>query len=72
MDVHSAICKRYQIEALLTQFVEIQDAFNQLDLERVSEKDIQVLEQATNSLLKEFGTLFKAVNFGPVYDGKLN
>ena len=72
IDVHSSIGNEYENEAVLSQFQGLEEAIETLDMSLVSERDILMVEQATNNLLGEFRALFEAGLFGPVYGHALN
>ncbi len=67
IDVHKSINNRIENEELLTHFEELGEAIEALDMSRVSEGDILMVEKATNALLGEFGSLFETGIFGSVY-----
>jgi hypothetical protein len=39
-----------------------------MDMSQVSEQDVLLVEQATNALLNEFKSMFKAHAWGPIYE----
>jgi DNA-binding FrmR family transcriptional regulator len=72
LDVQRTINKRYAYGDLLTQFQSLKEALEDLDLALVSEKEIKMVEQATNALLREFKLIFKTGKLGPVYKHQMN
>ncbi len=72
IDVHSTISKKFENEAVLSQFEGLEEAIETLDMSLVSEGDILMVEQATNALLGEFRALFEAGLLEPVYGHALN
>jgi hypothetical protein len=69
IDVHKRIKGEYEHLDFISQFETLRKAVEHLDMSLVSEGDILMVEQATNALLEEFGTLFKSAQVGQVYDG---
>jgi hypothetical protein len=67
IDVHKSINNRVENDELLAHFKELGQAIEALDMTKVSEVDILMVEQATNALLGEFSSLFEKGRFGPVY-----
>ncbi len=67
IDVHKSINNRVENDELLAHFKELGEAIEALDMGRVSEGDILMVEQATNALLGELRSLFATGKFGPVY-----
>jgi hypothetical protein len=72
MDVHSTIGDDDENEVFLTQFEDLEQNIEDLDMSHVSEGDVLMVEQATNALLVEFQSVFDAGNFGPVYELQRN
>ena len=68
IDVHKTISPEYENQEFLSQFEDLQQAVEDLDMSLISEKDILMVEQATNALLGEFRGIFKVGEFGPVYE----
>jgi hypothetical protein len=67
IDVHRRISIDYDNAELLSEFEQLKEALEELDLNYVSEVDILLLEQATNALLSEFRPIFETGNLGAVY-----
>jgi hypothetical protein len=67
IDVHRSVGNKIENEELLAHFEELGKAIEALDMSKVSEGDILMVEQATNALLGEFRSLFETERFGPVY-----
>ena len=72
IDVHKTISPNYENQEFLSQFENLQQAIDNLDMSLISEGDILMVEQATNALLGELRDIFEAGKFGPVYDEKQN
>jgi len=68
IDVQKSVASQYPNEDLLGQFHELEEALENLDMTLVSEKEVRMVERATNALLKEFRSLFEAGKLGPVYE----
>jgi hypothetical protein len=69
IDVHKSISGRLGDEALLPRFSQLETALDEMDMSRVSELDVRMVEQATNALLVEFQPAFDTEEYGPVYEG---
>ena len=54
----------------LPRFNELRKALNEMDMSRVSEYDVQMVERATNELLFEFQPVFETEKIGPICLGK--
>ncbi len=67
MDVQKAVCERYGGRELLKGFEKLEAEAAKLDMAKVSEGDILLVEQATNGLLAELRKIFEAGEIGPVY-----
>jgi hypothetical protein len=67
IDVHKSMSPPHQNEEFLSQFENLKRAVNDMDMSRVSEKDVVMVEQATNALLGEFRPIFEEGAYGPVY-----
>ena len=67
IDVHKSMSPPHQNEEFLSQFENLKRAVNNMDMSRVSEKDVVMVEQATNALLGEFRPIFEEAAYGPVY-----
>ena len=72
IDVHSTVSDAYENEQLVSDFEELEKAIDVLDMSLVSEGDILMVEQATNTLLAELKGLFETGTFGMVYRQTLN
>jgi len=72
IDVHSTINNEYEDEEFFSQFIDLEEAIDALDMSLISEGDILMVEQATNTLLREFSALFETGMFRPVYGHMLN
>jgi len=70
IDVHKSINSMIENEELLAHFEELGEAIEALDMSKVSEGDILMVEKATNALLGEFGSLFETGMFGSVYSAR--
>ncbi len=69
IDVHSMIQNQYEVEESLDQFQDLEEAIKALDMNLISELDVLMLEQATNTLLSEFKILFEAGKLGTAWRG---
>jgi hypothetical protein len=67
IDVHRTISARYENWEFLSQFEDLKEAIEGLDMNLVCEGDVLMVEQATNALLGEFRGIFEGESFGPVY-----
>lgn len=72
IDVQKTISVEYENQEFLSQFETLKQTIETLDMSRVCEGDIHMLEQATNMLLGEFKPIFEAENVGPVYEQQKN
>ena len=72
IDVHRILSDEYEEEALLSQFLELQQTVERLDMSGICEGDVLMVEQATNALLKEFREFFRVDEIGPVYHQRKN
>ncbi len=72
IDVHSAISEAFRDEVFLTQFEDLEEEIGSLDMDLVSELDILMVEQATNTLLAELKGLFETGTYGMVYRQTVN
>ena len=72
IDVHRVINEEYENEAFMSRFEELRDTIENLDMNSVCERDVVILEQATNALLGEFKMIFREGNLGPVYAQQKN
>ncbi|MBW2116429.1 MAG: hypothetical protein JRF53_11230 [Deltaproteobacteria bacterium] len=67
IDVHRTISAKYANRDFLSQFEDLKEAIEGLDMSLVSEGDVLMVEHATNALLGEFRGIFEGESFGPVY-----
>ncbi len=67
IDVHKSVKVPHDKGTLLTQFENLRKAIDRMDMSQVSERDIAMVEQATNALLGEFRSVFESGGCGPVY-----
>ena len=67
IDVHKSVSYPDEHKEFVTQFEELKKAINNMDMNRVSEKDIQMVEKATNALLGDFMPIFETGDYSPVY-----
>ena len=72
IDVHRVINEEYENEAFMSRFEELRDTIENLDMNSVCERDVVILEQATNALLGEFKVIFREGSLGPVYAQQKN
>ncbi|MFO7738225.1 MAG: hypothetical protein R6V46_07130 [Desulfatiglandaceae bacterium] len=72
IDVQKAISNEYENKEFLSQFETLKQTIENLDMSRVCEGDIHMLEQATNMLLGEFKPIFETEDVGPVYEQEKN
>jgi hypothetical protein len=68
IDVHKRIQFPFENEKLLSQFEQLRRAVNNMDMTQVCERDVVLVEQATNALLCEFRPVFENGDCGPVYE----
>ncbi len=72
IDVHSAINEAFINEDFLTHFEDLEEEIGNLDMDMLSEPDILMVEQATNTLLGELKGLFETGTYGMVYRQTVN
>ena len=72
IDVHKTVSEEYENEEFVTQFEELKQAIDDLDMSIVSEGDVIIVEQATNALLGEFRDIFQEAELGTVYSRQKN
>jgi hypothetical protein len=70
IDVHKRIRFSFENEKLLSQFEQLRRAVNDMDMTQVCERDVVLVEQATNALLCEFKPVFENGGYGPVYESR--
>ena len=51
-----------------SRFEKLKKAMDNMDMTKVSEGDILMVEKATNALLAEFKSVFETEDHGPVYE----
>ena len=68
IDVHRSVTITCENEKILWQFEKLRKAVNEMDMSLVSEKDVLLVEQATNALLNEFRTIFSGGLSAPIYE----
>jgi hypothetical protein len=64
IDVHKSVSDTWENEKILSQFERLRKAVNRMDMSQVSERDVLLVEEATNALLNEFKGAFKDGHFG--------
>ena len=64
IDVHSTISDEDENEVFLSQFEDLEQNIEKLDMSHISEGDVLMVEQATNALLVEFQSIFDTGNRG--------
>ena len=67
IDVHKSINDPSGKMEFLMEFEKLKEAVDHMDMSRVSEHDVLMVEQATNALLGEFRPIFETGDCGPVY-----
>lgn len=67
IDVHKSVKVPHDKGTLLTQFEKLRKAIDHMDMSQVSERDIAMVEQATNALLGEFRSVFETGSCSPLY-----
>lgn len=73
IDVHRHINDEWEShQGFESQCKRLKEMVEELDMALVSEKDIAMLEKATNELLKEFRSVFEAGKLGFIYEGLEN
>ena len=68
MDVHDTVSDEYENGEFLSQFEDLEQGIQDLDMSHISEVEVLMVEQATNDLLVEYQSIFEAGDFGPVYE----
>lgn len=58
IDVHKKAVSPFEDKLFLSQFEKLKEAINDMDMTNISEKDVLLVEQATNELLWEFKPVF--------------
>jgi hypothetical protein len=72
MDVHRSINPRNEYHGFMMRFDTLNRAVEHLDMTAVSEKEVLMVEQATNALLRELRGIFQAGVTGEWTDGPLD
>jgi len=72
IEVHKAISQKPEFKNIKSQFEELRELLERLDMSLVQEEDVQKIEQATNSLLGELKDIFKETDCGSLYDKPMN
>lgn len=67
LDVHNTLKEHYGELDFLAQFEALKQTIEQIDMSNVSEEDVQMVEKATNALLKEFRPIFQKGSCKSVY-----
>jgi hypothetical protein len=67
IDVHKTISDEYANQEFISQFEDLKEAVENLDMSLICEGDVLMVEKATNALLGEFRGIFEGEDFGPVY-----
>jgi len=68
IDVHKSISHPYyEGMELVSQFEKLKKAINNVDMNKVSERDVRMVEQVTNDLLYEFRPIFETGDCSAVY-----
>jgi len=67
IDVHKRCGSPYESKEFLSRFEKLKKAMDNMDMAKVSEGDILMVERATNALLAEFKPVFETEDHGPVY-----
>jgi hypothetical protein len=67
IDVHKSLSEEYDNQEFLSQFEELKEAIEDLDMDLVCEGDVLMVEQATNALLGEFKEIFEGGEMDPIY-----
>jgi len=68
IDVHKRCGSPYESKEFLGRFEKLKRAMDNMDMSKVSEGDILMVEKATNALLAEFRPVFETEDHGPVYE----
>ena len=68
MDVHDTVSDEYENGEFLSQFEDLEQGIQDLDMSHISEVEVLMVEQATNDLLVAYQSIFESGDFGPVYE----
>ncbi len=72
IDVHKTLSDEFENQEFISQFEELKQNIERLDMSKVSEGDVLMIEQATNALLGEFRVIFNTGEFRCVYERQKN
>ncbi len=72
VEVHESLKRYYGDIDFLKQFETLRDELHRIDLSRISERDVELVERATNALLGEFRPIFKKAGRGIIEQGYLH
>ena len=72
MDVHDTVSDEDGIGGFFSQFEDLEQSIQDLDMSHISEVEVLMVEQATNDLLVEYQPIFESGEFGPVYELREN
>ncbi len=72
IDVNKTLSDEYENQEFISQLKELEQNIEDLDMSLVSERDILMIEQTTNALLREFRTIFKMGEFRCVFEQEKN
>ncbi len=67
LDVHNTLKEHFGELDFLSQFETLRKTIDQIDMSNVTEEDVQMVERATNALLKEFRPIFEKGKCESVY-----
>ena len=67
IDVHKSLPSPPDDGEFLSQFEKLKETINNIDMSKVCEGDVLLVEQATNELLGEFRPVFETGECGLVY-----
>jgi len=59
LDVHRTLKEHFGELDFLAQFESLKETISEIDMSKVSEQDVQMVEKATNALLGEFRPIFE-------------
>lgn len=68
IDVHKRIQCASESRKILDQFEALRKAVTEMDMALVSERDIAMVEEATNALLCEYGPVYRKGSQDPIYN----
>ncbi|MGD2125054.1 MAG: hypothetical protein PVG99_03180 [Desulfobacteraceae bacterium] len=70
IDVHKRVDYPRENEKFLSQFEELKRIIDDMDMSQVSERDVCMVEQATNDLLGEFRPAFESGACGSISESE--